>query len=211
MIDLSRRETQKEQRRLEIITEAKELMVNSGIQNVQVQDVADQVGIGIATFYRYFPNKQVLILAVSSLVTQELTKQLEQILQTNMKAIQQLEKVLDFYIEAIDDRENKFLRFVKALETYRPQPSESREFKEYVEVRREYANLLLEIALKGQQDGSLRTNIDLQLAIFTFVQNISYFSAETTFIEHDPQLPVKLEAEKQLKLLKDVFLTYVRA
>jgi AcrR family transcriptional regulator len=211
MIKMSKRETQKEQRRTEIIEKAKELVLNKGLQDVQLQDVADEVGIGIATFYRYFPNKQLLTLAVNSLVTKQLTDQLEQILKENMSGIEQLEKVLDFYIEVVDEKEHKFLRFVKAFESYRPQSSDSREFLEYVEIRRKYADVLFELAEKGARDGSLKRDIDLHLAIFTFVQNISHFSAETTLTEHDPQLPVKLEAKKQLMLLKDVFLTYVRA
>lgn len=207
---MNKRELQKEERRTGIIAKAKELVLNIGIQDLQLQDVAKEVEIGIATFYRYFPNKQLLVLAVNTLITKEMTEKLQQIANEDILAIDQFEKVLNFYIEVVDELEHKFIRFVKAFESYRPQSSDSREFQEYLFVRREYADVLFQIAEKGKKDGSLRQDLDLAFTIVTFVQNISYFSAETTLTVHDPELPVKLDAKKQLLMLKDVFLNYMR-
>ena len=49
---MNKREQMKQQRREQIILAAKQLFLQHGIEDVQLQDVANEVGIGIATLYR---------------------------------------------------------------------------------------------------------------------------------------------------------------
>ena len=207
---MSTREAQKQLRRALIVEKAKELFLQHGIQDVQLQDIANEVGIGIATFYRYFPNKELLVIAVNNEVTAEMTKEIEAIIQKPTTAYEQFEQVLDYFIEKAQDPELHFIRFVKAFDAYRPTNQESDEYASYLTVRRAYADNLMKIAEKGKEDGSIRTDIDLNFTIFTLVQNISHFIAESTLTVHDPNLPVDLNSNKQVILLKDVFLYFIK-
>ena len=207
---MSTRESQKQKRKEQIVEVAKQLFLAQGIQDVQLQDIANEVGIGIATFYRYFPNKELLVIAVNNTITQEMTAHIEKITAEPIPAYDQLEKVLDYFIEVTHEPEQKFIRFVKAFEAYRPKSVESLEHASYIQVRRKYADVLFKIAEKGKLDRSIRDDIDLGFAIFTLVQNLSYFTTESSLTVHDPTLPVDLNAEKQVILLKDIFLNYMR-
>jgi AcrR family transcriptional regulator len=207
---VSTRESQKQKRKEQIVEVAKQLFLAQGIQDVQLQDIANEVGIGIATFYRYFPNKELLVIAVNNTITQEMTAHIEKITAEPIPAYDQLEKVLDYFIEVTHEPEQKFIRFVKAFEAYRPTSVESLEHASYIQVRRKYADVLFKIAEKGKLDRSIRDDIDLGFAIFTLVQNLSYFTTESSLTVHDPTLPVDLNAEKQVILLKDIFLNYMR-
>ena len=207
---MSTRESQKQKRKEQIVEVAKQLFLAQGIQDVQLQDIANEVGIGIATFYRYFPNKELLVIAVNNTITQEMTAHIEKITAEPIPAYDQLEKVLDYFIEVTHEPEQKFIRFVKAFEAYRPTSVESLEHASYIQVRRKYADVLFKIAEKGKLDRSIRDDIDLGFAIFTLVQNLSYFTTESSLTVHDPTLPVDLNAEKQVILLKDIFLNYMR-
>lgn len=51
-------------RRVRILRAASELGAREGLTGVQMQDVAKEAGVAIATLYRYFPSKPYLFLAV---------------------------------------------------------------------------------------------------------------------------------------------------
>jgi AcrR family transcriptional regulator len=207
---VSTREEQKQKRRALIVEKAKELFLEHGIQDVQLQDIAKEVGIGIATFYRYFPNKELLVIAVNNEVTIDMTEAIKQIVEKPISAFEQLEAVLDYFIEKAQDPEMHFVRFVKAFDAYRPTNQESEEYAEYLYVRKLYANELMKIAEKGKEDMSVRTDLDLNFTIFTLVQNISHFVSESKLTVHDPNLPIDLNANKQVELLKEAFLNFVK-
>ena len=206
---MSIREQKKQQRRNQIIQAAKSLMLDNGIQQVQLVDVANEVGIGIATFYRYFANKELLVLAINNEITYEMTRAIRNIADEPVTAFDQIERILTYYIELIDDPQHQFVKFFKAFEAYKPISEETDEYKEFVEIRREMATVLFSIAQKGQEDKSIRAGIDIPEYVFTVVQNISYFTVESFLTEHDPDLPVKLDPKKQLQLIKEMFLQFI--
>ena len=208
---MNKREQQKQQRRENIILAAKDLFLKHGIQQVQLQDVANEVGIGIATLFRYFPNKELLLIAVNTEITRQLTKNMIEIANKKITAYEQIEQVLNYYINLANEPEHKFVRFLKAMENYKPADAASLEFIEYIECRREMADVLMEIAENGRRDQSIRTDLDLDFYLLTIVQNISYFTTESTLTNHDPTLKVKLDAQVQLHMLKDIFLNYLKA
>ncbi|MER2107482.1 MAG: TetR/AcrR family transcriptional regulator [Solibacillus sp.] len=207
---MSKRQQQKLERRDIIVQAAKELILQRGIHDVQLQDVAQEAGIGIATLYRYFPNKEQLVLAVSNIITQQMTEALRAITTTAGTAYEQLECMLDYYIEFSDEPEHRFLKFFRAFEQYKPGMEESEAHAEYLAIRRELVTVLLILVEKGKQDGSLRSDIDLNVYIVTAIHNMSHFTTETALIQYDPMLPLELTMKKQLVLLKDMLLMYVR-
>ncbi|MGN7477321.1 TetR/AcrR family transcriptional regulator [Solibacillus silvestris] len=208
---MNKREQKKLERRTNIIQAAKELILKDGIQQVQLQDVAKKVGIGIATLYRYFANKELLVLAVNNEITNEMTASIEAIAGESDTAYEQIERILTYYMDLSNDPQHQFIKFFKAFEAYKPMSKDSYEFEEFMKARREMANVLINIAAKGREDLSIRSDIDVNLYILTVVQNMSHFTVESSLTVHDPALPVELLPEKQLGLLKEMFLQYIRA
>ena len=72
MTKMSKREQQKQQRRQNIIDIAKDLFLEQGVPTVQMQDVANAAGVGIATLFRYFPKKEYLVIAATNAITDEM-------------------------------------------------------------------------------------------------------------------------------------------
>ena len=208
---MNKRAAQKLQRRQNIIDAAKELFLQKSIQDVQLQDVAKAVDIGIATLYRYFKNKEQLIFAVNNVITAQMLQAIETIYEQPMSGYAQIEKVFDYYVQLTDDSEHQFVKFIKAFEGYQSTIEESDELADYITIRRRMASTLLKIVARGREDGSLRTDIDLDMYIMTTVQNISTFMTESSSAVHDAQLNVDMAPKKQMLLLKDMFLQYVRA
>ncbi|MBD8032995.1 TetR/AcrR family transcriptional regulator [Solibacillus merdavium] len=208
---MNKRELMKQQRREQIIEVAKEMILKNDVQQVQLQDVAKEVGIGIATFYRYFANKELLILAVHNEIISQMNLELERIVSESSSAYEQIERILTYYIDLIDDPQHQFIKFFKAIEAYKQMPQDSNEYHDYIKVRRKMAHVLYLIAKKGEKDQSIREGIDIPEYVFTVVQNISYFTVESFLTEHDPELPVKLDPKKQLQLIKEMFLNFIKS
>ncbi|OCS85388.1 TetR/AcrR family transcriptional regulator [Caryophanon tenue] len=206
---MNKREQQKIERREKITQAAQELFLTRGIQQVQLQDVADAVGIGIATLYRYFPNKEQLLIAVNNVIIEEMLQSLTRISELPISAYEQVEQILDYYIGLVEHPAHQFVTFFKAFQNFTPDASTGETYETYTRIRYEMAQTLLRVAKKGQQDGSVRTNIDLDVYMMTIVHNISFFSTESVLTSHDPNLPVTLTASAQLRMLKDIFLTYI--
>lgn len=207
---MSKRQQQKLERRELIMQAAKGLFLQHGIQAVQLQDIAQGAAVGIATLYRYFPNKDELILAVSNSMTQQMVVALREIVNGAGSAYMQFEAMLDYYIELSEESAHHFLKFFRAFEQYKTGMEESEAYADYLAIRRELVSVLLMLVEKGKRDGSLRTDIELDVYIVTAIHNMSHFTTESTLSEHDPLLPVELTPKKQLLLLKDVFLASVK-
>lgn len=207
---MSKREQMKEARRFQIIEAAKELILQKGIQQIQLQDVANAVGIGIATFYRYFPKKDLLVLAVHTHITAEMTEAIRHISQQPVTAMQMIEKILMYYIDLAQEPQHRFVKYMKAFDAYKPPAKDSTEYEKYIGTRREMAQILYNVAMKAEQEGEVKKDINLAEFIFTAVHNISTYTIESYLTEHDSMLLVKLEPRKQLLLMKDVFLQYIR-
>ncbi|MEE1132167.1 MAG: TetR/AcrR family transcriptional regulator [Caryophanon sp.] len=207
----NKRTLQKQQRRDDIIQAAKILFLERGIHHVQLQEVAVAANIGIATLYRYFPNKEQLVFAVNNIITVQMVEHIEAIDAQPINAYEKIEQVFNYYVQMTDETEQPFMQFIKAFERYKTYGEQTDEIRAYYDIRRTMADVLLRIVARGRHDGSLRTDIDLNVYIITTVQNISTFMTESTFTQHDPRLPVHLMPKEQLTLVRDMFLQYVRA
>ena len=208
---MSRREQQKNERRQIIIERAKQLFLAHDVQQVQMQDIATAADIGIATLFRYFPKKEYIIVAVSNAMTDEMTEVVREILQQPIKAYEKLEQVLHYYM-SLDDEKHRMAKFFNTFDLYLKMAEKSPELYEaYMAGRKELAKVLLELAKEGQQDGSMRQDVDIPLFVMTAVQNYSFYTFKATLTVHDEALGQLLQPTKQLQLMKDVFLTYIRA
>lgn len=208
---MNKREQQKQQRRHHIIQIAKSLFLEQGVQNIQMQDVANAADVGIATLFRYFPKKEYLVIAATNAITDEMAEDIEKIVEQTMPAYEKLEKILDYYMEGTKDPQLRLAKFFESFDLYEKIAAESPEhYHEYFFIRSSLASVLLTLAEQGKKDGSLRSDIDLDLFILTMVQNFSLFSFKASLTIHDASLSMLLSADNQLSMMKDVFLSYVR-
>lgn len=208
---MSKREQQKQKRRQNIIHIAKDLFLVQGVKNIQMQDVADAAGVGIATLFRYFPKKEYLVIAATSAITDEMATYIGQIVEQRMPAYEKIEQILDYYIGVTKDRQLRLAKFYESFSLYEKIAEESPEqYAEYLFSRSKLASILLRLAQQGKQDGSLRPDVDLDVFIMTMVQNFSLFAFKSSLTTHDSNLASMLSADKQLAMMKDVFLCYIQ-
>ena len=208
---MSKREQQKQQRRQKIIQIAKDLFLEQGVQTVQMQDVATASGIGIATLFRYFPKKEYLMIAATNAITDEMATDIGQIIEQSITAYEKIEQILEYYMGIMKDPQLRLAKYFDSFDLYEKTAEESPEqYAEYLSARSNLARVLLTISEQGKQDGSLRPGIDLDVFVMTMVQNFSIFTYKSSLTKHDTNLSTLLSADKQLLMMKDVFLRYIR-
>ena len=208
---MSKREQQKQQRRQNIIDIAKELFLKQGVQTVQMQDVANAANIGIATLFRYFPKKEYLIIAATNAITEEMARDIGQIIEQHCTAYEKIEQILDYYISITKDPQQRLAKYFESFDLYEKIAEESPEqYTEYLCARNKLLSALLTLAGQGKQDHSLRLDVDLDMFIITMLQNFSIFTFKANLTKHAPNLSSVLSADKQLLMMKDVFLRYIR-
>jgi len=208
---MSKREQQKQQRRQNIIKIAKDLFLEHGLQNIQMQDVATDAGIGIATLFRYFPKKEYLMIATTNAITYEMATDVEKIAEQTMTAYEKIEQILEYYMGITKDPQLRLAKYFDSFDLYEKIAEESPEqYAEYLSARSRLAGILLTVAEQGKQDGSLRSDVDLDLFIMTMVQNFSIFTYKSSLTKHDTNLSTLLSSDKQLAMMKDVFLRYIQ-
>lgn len=208
---MSKREQQKQQRRQHIIQIAKDLFLEKGVQNIQLQDVATAAGVGIATLFRYFPKKEYLVIAATNAITDGMATDVEEIVERTIPAYEKIEQILNYYINGTNDPQLRLAKFFESFDLYEKIAEQSPEqYAEYLSARRKLANILLALAEQGKKDGSLRTDVDIDLFIMTMVQNFSIFTFKSSLTTHDTNLSTLLSTDKQLAMMKDIFLRYIR-
>lgn len=209
---MSKREQQKQQRRQNIIQIAKELFLEHGVKTIQMQDVATAADIGIATLFRYFPKKEYLIIAATNAITDEMATDIGKIIEQTVTAYEKIDQILDYYMEMTNDPQLRLAKFFESFDLYEKIAEESPEqYAEYLSARGRLAGILFTLGEQGQRDGSLRSDVDLDVFILTMVQNYSLFSFKSSLTRHDTSLSSLLSSDKQLAMMKDVFLRYIEA
>ena len=208
---MSNREQQKLQRRQNIIKIAKDLFLEQGVQTIQMQDVATAADIGIATLFRYFPKKEYLMIAATNAITYEMATDIGQITEQTVTAYEKIEQILEYYMDITKDPQLRLAKYFESFDLYEKIAEESPEqYAEYLSARSKLAGILLRVGEQGKQDGSLRSDVDLDVFVMTMVQNFSIFTYKSSLTKHDTNLSTLLSSDNQLAMMKDVFLRYIQ-
>ncbi|MEK5139992.1 TetR/AcrR family transcriptional regulator [Priestia sp. FSL W8-0001] len=204
------REHKKLSRYKSIVHTAEHLFLESGIDAVQMQDIAVAEGIGIATLFRYFPKKEKLIVAVAIQSLKRMIIQLNNIVQSSKTAYERLEDVLH-YLLINQKNEKNAAKFREAFESYASFAKEPlADIELYIDVQKEITQVLIPIIEDGKSDGSLRNDIPIKETIITIINTYGTFGNNVllktpiTYTEED------IKPEVQLRILKDILLSYVK-
>ena len=101
----------KEEKRRNIALSCRALLLEHGIKNLTVSQIAQSAGIGKGTIYEYFSNKEDIVFEIIASFIAEHEQRLQQIAQMDIPT---KEKILSFYFLFFDDENSKH-----QLRTYR--------------------------------------------------------------------------------------------
>lgn len=210
-MELSKRQQNKEERIQLIIREAERLFLENGFEKVQMQDIADAAGIGIATLFRYFPKKDQLIVAAAVKNLQPTLERFEQFVDEEGTAYERLEVILNHFFEMQLERTDH-ARFREAFESYAsfvatPLP----DIETYIDVQRRIMQTLEPLIEDGKRDGSFRPDIDVKVTVVTIINAFGTFGNNIMLKSHISYLENDIEPAVQINALKAMLLASIRA
>lgn len=209
---MNKREQKKMERKKAIIEIAKELFIDRGLQEVQMQEIAEASKIGIATLFRYFPKKEHLVLSVANSMVQEMDQDITKIIELPINAYEKMEKILDYYINITSDSRIKLIRFHQSFDIYASMVDYSLDSTAfYIETRESFAQTIMRVVEQGKVDGSLRLDTNLELVLMTIIHNISLFGIKVATMSPIEKIAASYEPIEQLQLLKTIFLSFIKA
>lgn len=182
------KEREKEQRRNDIITAARKLFADQDFDEVSMNEIAKEVGLGKSTLYLYFKNKESLYFAV---VLRGIRIWVEMLKKEVKKGKSGLEKLI---LSANANREfsNEYQDYFRLL--YSPtaikkrfdmdKMNRSKEFQEVKELFKEIMFIEIDSIQMGIDEGEIRQDVDsveaaiLLSVIFNGMVNMGDWSKE---------------------------------
>lgn len=109
------RENNRNKRYQSIIKTAERLFANFGLENVKMQVIADEEGVGVATLFRYFPKKDKLIVAVATSIMKEELFQFQRIANEPINAYEKFSKIFNYLAESVTHPSKNSTKFIDAF------------------------------------------------------------------------------------------------
>jgi len=163
MRNVAKDEIEMTARREAMLREGFRLFSKKGIEPVTMQEVANACGVGIATLYRYYNAKPLLVVDIATKKWEEFAEfvNLEQTRRDvkSMNAAENLEFYLDFYTELYKNHKD-MLRFNQNFNNYVMHEGISAEqLAPYLQAIGNFAAKFHGIYEKGKKDGTIRTDL----------------------------------------------------
>ena len=158
------KEREREQRQNDIIDAARKLFADKDFDEVSMDEIAEEVGLGKSTLYLYFKNKESLYFAV---VLRGIRIWAEMVKEEVKKGNTGLEKLI-LYKNANSGFSNKYPDYFRLL--YSPtsikkqfdmdKMNSSEEFQEVRELFKEIMSIGIDSIQKGIDEGEIRPDVD---------------------------------------------------
>ena len=147
-------------KRQKILEAGYHLFSTKTISTVTMNEVADACGIGIATLYRYYKTKPILVMAIASWLWENYVKENTHLLEETENVHISAKQRYEFFIETFIDlyrNQKEMLRFNQLFNIYvRSEQVPAGQLDAYNNMIGLMSEKFQEIILKGQQDGTIR-------------------------------------------------------
>lgn len=204
---MSKQLENKERRTKAIIDAAEKLLIESSWDSVQMQDIANEAKLGVATLFRYFPKKQMLIIAVANKILTEELDFYHDIGKQNKTGLKKVELIFT-RANRLDDPEA--LKKSKFIDVFESNISELGNYataaEEYFAIRNEISNIVSRIVSEGQQDKTLPSGQGVTDEIMTMINNYSLFARKLTLMKDIMTLEKHPGINTQLKIMRDMYM-----
>ena len=195
-----------------ILDVAFELFATRGIEPVTMNDIAQKAKIGVASLYRYFETKEILVVKT---VTHAWSTRMEDVLPnlvkpkyTNADGYSQLKVIFELFIK-LYEKQTAFLRFIYLFDAYAVKEKIQKEDMTNYESKILLVKQIISIAIqKGIEDGTINKKYGKTGDILYFTLIHTFFSAAQKLAISGNLLDMDshMNGAKQLTLLSDILL-----
>ena len=147
------------ERRNRILTSATRIIGEKGFQNATIAEIAREAGIGDATIYEYFKNKEDLLLAIPVETTKDLIVQINEHMMGIKGAFNRLRKFIWWWLNYVEKNPGYGVVVLLELKTSKTYVS-----TEAYQAARNFYQIILNIIKEGQEEEAIKREINPYLA-----------------------------------------------
>lgn len=195
-----------------ILDVAFELFATRGIEPVTMNDIASKAKIGVASLYRYFETKEILVVRTATHVwstrMEDVLPNLVKPKYTNSSGYSQLEVIFALFVK-LYEKQTAFLRFIYLFDAYAVREKIPKDKMSNYESRILLVKQIISVAIqKGIEDGSINSKYAkcgdalYFTLIHTFFSTAQKLALSGNLLDMDSQM----NGAKQLSLLADILL-----
>lgn len=204
-----------EQIKSHVVKSAYTLFLQNGIENVKMTDVAKAAEVGVASIYRYFGTKNVLVIRAGELLWQQAARLIYSLVEDPVyiekNGFMQAKALLKLILTAYGEHPD-FLRFLRNFDAYTAAEHTSHEDL------LSYENSILDLKTiaenafyKGVGDGTIRADIDVSAFYFTTTHALLCLAQKLVCDGDVLTSDADVSGQTQLHTLIDMALGYVKA
>ena len=144
-------------RRKEIARAARELIIEKGFEGLRTRDIAERVGINIATLHYHVPNKQALVALVAHSMEVDFAEQSRRRPRAHLPPLEQLRVEFEDFRESMAETPDVAILMFELLGRARRDPEIDAVMRPMYQ---HWTASLAAILAKGIADGSFRPDLD---------------------------------------------------
>ncbi len=207
------REENKEETRNSIIESALICFANSSIENTSMETIAKTSKISTRTIYRYFETKEAIVLNAAYLFWEKEFEIIKRKTNTKeyikSKGIDQLAYVLGLYVDVFITNK-QFLMLAQEADLFLHKKNVIyTSFTKRVSSLKKFDGPMWKAVQNGLADGSIRNDIDYELAYRTMSSGLFGIMQKLAFEYHDIHLEI-VDAILQLNSYCEIMLSFFR-
>ncbi len=204
-----------EARKEDIIAAAIREFIENGIENARISDIAKRAEVGTVTVYRYFENKPKLVVECAvRLWHSEMSSLMTQFYPETYSGMNGFAKVCQILVTigSLYETRPEMLRLLEQFDNYAVKEQLSKELLQKYEAGIINTRVMMLEAIKtGQRDGSIRPEIDA-LQFYTAVIHSTIPLIQKLLLRGDViRSDREIDPKKQIELLIDMELFYIKA
>ena len=178
----------KEQKKQDIALSCKDLILEKGLQNLTVSQMAEAAGVGKGTIYEYFRNKEEIVFELARILIEEHATSLEEEIKTKSNTREKIKSFSSFFFDPKHMQLREIYKQFVALTLLNPQ-DEIVEFN--TQSIQRYFVWFVSILEEGVEKKELKKQIlDLSEGLFAVGDGLFFQSSVTNTLE---DLHVKID------------------
>ena len=162
-------------RRAAIAKAARELIVEKGVEGLRTRDIADRVGINVATLHYHVPTKEALIELVADSLKQEFMNQHVTRPREHLTVEERMHLEFVDFREMVEERPDVMRAFSELMERAR---RDDRIAACIVPMKRRWREMVQALLTEGVREGVYRPDLDPESASAMIIGSIVSFCRE---------------------------------
>ena len=191
-----------------IVETAKKLFLSSSISEITIKDISAVSGIGEATIYRYFSNKENLVTAVSLSLQKDILK--IKFEDSNSSGLENIQNFFNLFRNIFVEHK-EYVKFIAEFDIVYLNKIENKENRQYSLSLDVFYDLFIKFYNQGLKDKSVKEVEDIKLFYYTSTHSLlelcKKLASSNTGLKQDKAV----DRVKEIEYLTSLFISVLKA